>query len=214
MDYVDLYLMHWPSAFKSGPDLIPVGEGKLLVEEIDYVETYKAMEELLLTGKTKAIGISNFSQHELVRLLENTAVVPAVHQLELHPWLQQKDFVEYNRSKGIHVTHYSPLGNQNGAYNNSSSDYGKLIDDPVLMDIGKKHGKSSAQVALAWGITLGHSVIPKSKTLSRIKENLESDFSLDEEDLGRIERLDKKLRFNDPSDTFDYNYFADLDGKR
>lgn len=115
-DYVDLYLMHWPSAFKPGSALMPKVDGKLQTADIDYVDTYKAMEKLLKTGKTKAIGISNFSRAELERLLKETSVVPAAHQLELHPWLQQKDFIKFNQSKGIHITQYSPFGNQNEIY--------------------------------------------------------------------------------------------------
>ena len=91
---------------------------------------------------------------------------------------------------------------------------GKLIDDPVLVEIGKKHGKNGAQVALAWGIAKGHSVIPKSKTPSRIKANLEGDFKLSPEEVAKIDALDKKLRFNDPSSGFGWNFYSDLDGKK
>ncbi len=105
------------------------------------------MEKVLATGKTRAIGISNFSRAELERLLKETSVVPAVHQLELHPWLQQKDFVEFHKSHGIHITQYSPFGNQNEIYS-SRQNMGKLIEDPTLVEIGKKYGKNGAQVAL------------------------------------------------------------------
>lgn len=105
------------------------------------------MEGLVKVGKTKAIGISNFSKKEVERLLDNCSIVPAVHQLELHPWLQQRDFVEYLQGKGIHITQYSPLGNQNELYGGRES-LGRLVDDTVLAEIGKKYGKSGAQVAL------------------------------------------------------------------
>jgi len=125
--------------------------------------------------------------------------------------LQQRDFTEWHKQKGIHVTQYSPFGNQNEIYD-SGKHLGKLMDDPVLVEIGKKHGgKTGAQVALAWGITQGHSVIPKSKTESRIKANLEGDFKLDSEDLQKIAGIDKKLRFNNPSESFGYKYYSDLD---
>ena len=91
---------------------------------------------------------------------------------------------------------------------------GKLIDDPTLVEIGKKYGKSGAQVALAWGIQSGHSVLPKSKTPSRIRDNLEGDFKLEKEDLEKIALIDKKLRFNDPSGNFGWKFYADLDGKK
>lgn len=105
---------------------MPKVNGKMQTADIDYVDTYKAMEKLLDTGKTRAIGISNFSKSELERLLKETNVVPAAHQLELHPWLQQKDFIKFNQSNGIHITQYSPFGNQNEIY-----DSGKNI--PKLM---------------------------------------------------------------------------------
>lgn len=212
-DYVDLYLMHWPSAFKPGNEMMPKVDGKMQTADIDYVDTYKAMEKLLKTGKTKAIGISNFSRAELERILKECSVVPAAHQLELHPWLQQKEFCEFNKSKGIHITQYSPFGNQNEIYD-SGKNMGKLMDDPVLVEVGKKYGKNGAQTALAWGIAHGHSVIPKSKTPARIKANLEGDFKLEPADLQKIDSLDKKLRFNDASSGFGYNFYSDLDGKK
>ena len=91
---------------------------------------------------------------------------------------------------------------------------GKLIDDPTLVEIGKKYNKSGAQVALAWGIQSGHSVLPKSKTPSRIKDNLDGDFKLEQADFDKIATIDKKLRFNDPSKNFGWNFYADLDGKK
>lgn len=91
---------------------------------------------------------------------------------------------------------------------------GKLIDDPLLAEIGKKYGKSGAQTALAWGIAHGRTVIPKSKTESRIQQNLEGDFKLEAEDVKKIDGLDKKMRFNDPSANFHWNFYSDLDGKQ
>lgn len=111
------------------------------------------------------------------------------------------------------MTQYSPLGNQNEIYD-KGKDMGKLIDDNVLVDIGRQHGKSGAQVALAWGIAKRRSVIPKSKTEARIKANLEADFTLPEEHVRRIdEALDRKMRFNDPSGSFGWEFYKDLDGK-
>jgi alcohol dehydrogenase (NADP+) len=170
------------------------------------------MEAVFKKGKAKAIGVSNFSKAELERLLANSEVVPAAHQMELHPFLQQYDFTEWHKSKGIHVTAYSPFGNSNPVYDKGKGT-GKLIEDPTLVAIGKPHGKSGAQVALAWGIARGFSVIPKSKTESRIKQNLEGDFPLSEEEVKEISAVDKKLRFNDPSKVFDWEFYSDLEGK-
>jgi alcohol dehydrogenase (NADP+) len=187
--------------------------GKTKTGDRDYVDTYKAMEKCMKAGKTRAIGVSNFSKTELERLIKETSVVPAVHQIELHPYLQQHSFHDFHKEKGIHITQYSPFGNQNEIYD-SGKNMGKLMDDPVLVDIGKKHGKTGAHVALAWGIAKGHSVIPKSKTESRIKSNLEGDFTLPQEDVAKIDAIDKKLRFNDPSKNFGWDFYADLDGKK
>jgi len=214
LEYLDLFLMHWPVAFKRGEDMFPSDkDGNLITDDIDYVQTYKAMEALLKTGKTKAIGISNFSKKEVERLLENSSIVPAVHQMELHPWLQQKEFTKFHQEKGIHVTQYSPFGNQNEIYG-GREDHGQLVNDKKLVEIGKKYGKTSNQVALAWGISHGRSVIPKSKSPERIAQNFDIAFDLDEADIQEIDKLDKKLRFNDSSKDFGYELFTDLDGKQ
>lgn len=139
--------------------------------------------------------------------------VPAAHQIECHPYLAQKEFFDWHQSKGIHVTQYSPFGNQNEIYSKGQK-MEKLIEDATLVEIGKKYGKSGAQVALAWGITHGRSVIPKSKTESRIKQNLEGDFELEKADLEKIDAIDRKLRFNDPSANFGWDFYTDLDGKQ
>lgn len=213
-DYVDLYLMHWPSPFARGDEMFPKdSNGKVKTGDSDYIDTYKAMEKCVQSGKARAIGVSNFSKSELERLLKETSVVPAAHQIELHPYLQQSSFAAFHAQKGIHVTHYSPFGNQNEIYD-AGKNMGKLMDDPVLVEIGKKHGKTGAQIALAWGIAQGHSVIPKSKTESRIKANLEGDFKLPKEDVEKIADIDKKLRFNDPSKNFGWEFYSDLDGKK
>jgi alcohol dehydrogenase (NADP+) len=207
-DFVDLYLIHWPSPFARGDESFPKdSDGKTKTGDTDYIDTYKAMEKTMKSGKAKAIGVSN------ERLIKETSVVPAVHQIELHPYLQQNSFTDFHKQQGIHVTHYSPFGNQNEIYD-SGKNMGKLMDDPALVEIGKKHGKTGAHVALAWGISKGHSVIPKSKTESRIKSNLEGDFKLPQEDMAKIEKIDKKLRFNDPSKNFGWDFYSDLDGKK
>jgi len=213
-DYVDLYLMHWPSPFQPSDSMFPKdSDGKVIPGKSDYVDTYKAMEVCHKKGKAKAIGISNFSKAEVERLLKETDVVPAAHQLECHPYLQQPGFTSWLQEKGIHVTQYSPFGNQNAIYS-KGQDMGKLIDDPALVEIGKKYNKSGAQVALAWGIAHGRTVIPKSKTESRIQANFEGDFKLEKEDVEKIDGIDKKMRFNDPSGNFGWNFYQDLDGKQ
>ncbi|CAG8886067.1 unnamed protein product [Penicillium egyptiacum] len=212
MDYVDMFLIHWPVAWQRGDDLFPKKEGKLVQENIDTADTYRAMEQLLKTGKARAIGVSNFSKSEMEHLLKHTSIVPAMHQMECHPWLQQHDFTEWHRKNGIHVEHYSPFGNQNALYGEKSGPV-KLLGEPVLAEIGEQYNKTPAQVVLAWGVTQGHSVLPKSKTPMRIRANLAGDFKLSPEDMKKIEKINKKLRFNDSSDEFGRDFFVGLEGK-
>ena len=131
---------------------------------------------------------------------------------EIQPWLQQKTFTNFHKVEGIHVSAYSPLGNANSIYSKGQQ-YPQLMADETLTAIGKKHGKTGAQTALAWGINMGFSVLPKSKTPERIIENLGADFELPQEDMDKIAGLDKKLRLNDPSAGFRWNFYEGLDGK-
>ncbi|CRL30209.1 Aldo/keto reductase [Penicillium camemberti] len=214
LEYIDLFLIHWPVAFKRGDDPFPSDkDGKLITEDIDYLDTYKAMEGVLKSGKVKAIGVSNFSRQEIERILEKATIKPAVHQMELHPWLQQQAFFDFHQTHGIHVTQYSPFGNSNEIYG-SREQHGLLVNDETLVEIGKKYGKSSNQVALAWGISHGRSVIPKSKSPERIMQNFDIAFELEPSDIEKINSIDKKIRFNDSSKDFGYELFTDLDGKQ
>jgi alcohol dehydrogenase (NADP+) len=127
LDYIDLFLMHWPCASNpEGKSLAKDNDTNLETPNISYVDTWKAMERLITTGKTKAIGISNFSRAEVEDLLNQSTIVPAVHQLECHPWLQQSSFTEWQKGKGIHISQYSPFGNQNPSYKSRKS-LGKLM---------------------------------------------------------------------------------------
>lgn len=137
--------------------------------------------------------------------------------MECHPYLQQKQFNQWLRSQGIHVIQFSPLGNMNDFYRQTgwSKDIAhmtRLIDQPLLQELGKKYGKSAVQIALAWGINNGRSVIPKSVIDWQVKENLEADFPLEVDDLKRLESLDIKARFNDPSLDYQWRLYSDLEG--
>ncbi|KAF8928723.1 NADP-dependent oxidoreductase domain-containing protein [Dissophora ornata] len=179
LDYIDLYLMHWPIAFKSGPvPLVKDEEGKVLLEDVEVIETYKAMEDLIATGKTKAIGVSNFTVKSLEKLLEVAKIVPAANQVELHPENPQWELLEYCNSKGIHLTAYCPLGSSDSL----------LIKRDEVTKIAEKHNSSNASVLIAWGVQRGTSVIPKSVTESRIVSNFK-DTVLDEEDLKVLKGL-------------------------
>ncbi|WP_427767501.1 aldo/keto reductase [Streptomyces sp. DSM 41931] len=167
LDYVDLYLIHWPTPAR---DL--------------YVDTYKAFEKLLSDGRVRAIGVSNFLPEHLERLIEATSVVPAVNQIELHPHLQQAAAREYHAERGIATEAYSPLGSGKG-----------ILEIPAIVAIAQKHGRTPAQVVLRWHLQLGNVVIPKSVTPSRIEENIDVfGFTLDAEDLAAISALNEDRR--------------------
>ncbi|MFJ3669244.1 aldo/keto reductase [Streptomyces sp. NPDC090106] len=175
-DYVDLYLIHWPTPSR---DL--------------YVDTYKAFEKLYADGRIKAIGVSNFEVAHLERLIAETSVIPAVDQIELHPHLQQKAAREFHAEQGIATEAWSPLGSGKG-----------LLEVPAIVAVAQKHGRTPAQVVLRWHLQLGNVVIPKSVTPSRIKENIEVfDFSLDDEDLAAISALGEDRRLGPDPETFD-----------
>ncbi|XP_027905561.1 NADPH-dependent aldo-keto reductase, chloroplastic-like [Vigna unguiculata] len=171
LDYIDLYLIHWPVRMKSGS----VGFKKEYLDHPDIPSTWRAMEALYDSGKARAIGVSNFSSKKIQDLLDVARVPPAVNQVELHPGWQQPKLHAFCESKGIHISGYSPLGSPG----NLKSD---ILKNPVVVEVAEKLGKTPAQVALRWGLQSGQSVLPKSTTESRIKENFDVfDWSIPEE---------------------------------
>ncbi|MFI9819709.1 aldo/keto reductase [Streptomyces sp. NPDC052013] len=176
LDYLDLYLIHWP---------LPARD--------TYVDTYKAFEKLHADGRIRAIGVSNFLPEHLERLISETSVIPAVNQIELHPHLQQHTTREFHAEQGIATEAWSPLGQGKG-----------LLEVPAIVAIAQKHNRTPAQVVLRWHIQLGNVVIPKSVTPSRIQENIAVfDFSLDAEDLAAISALNEDRRLGPDPATFD-----------
>nr|CAH7735955.1 unnamed protein product [Callosobruchus chinensis] len=140
LDYLDLYLIHWPCAFKEDPN----NEGKVLFSDVDYVDTWKAMENVYNKGLVKTIGISNFNKKQVTRLLENAKVVPAVNQIECHPYLNQKKLTEFCKSKGIHIVGFSPLATPDRPWAKPTDPV--LTEEPIIKGIAGKHGKTPAQV--------------------------------------------------------------------
>lgn len=137
--------------------------------------------------------------------------------MEVHPYLQQRDFNNWLKSHGIHVVQFSPLGNMNDFYRSTGwskevSHMMRVIDQPILQELGRKYNKSAVQIVLAWGMNNGRSVIPKSTIDWQIKENIEADFELQSEDIERIRELDIKARFNDPSLDYQWRLYSDLEG--
>ncbi|XP_009133205.1 NADPH-dependent aldo-keto reductase, chloroplastic isoform X1 [Brassica rapa] len=164
LDYVDLYLMHWPVRMKKGS----VGLDPENLLPVDIPSTWKAMEALYDSGKARAIGVSNFSTKKLATLLELSRVPPAVNQVECHPSWRQAKLREFCKSKGVHLSGYFPLGSPGTTWFKSD-----VLKNPILNTVAEKLGKSPAQVALRWGLQMGNSVLPKSTNEGRIRENLD-----------------------------------------
>lgn len=167
MEYVDLYLIHWPTTDEMK------GDNKRK-------ETWKAMEEIYRSGKARAIGVSNYLIEHLEEMKGYAEIPPAVNQIECHPLWSRDDLVRYCQEKNIIVTQYSPVTRK------------VALDDPVIDAIAVKHGKSAAQVMLRWGIQRDNVVIPKSSDPEHIKENIDIfDFTLDDEDMNKLNSLDR-----------------------
>jgi diketogulonate reductase-like aldo/keto reductase len=174
LDYIDLYLIHWPVPAK---DL--------------YVDTWRALEKLYKDGRIRAIGVSNFTIDYLERLMGESTIIPAVNQIELHPHLSQIALRNYCKQHDIAVESYSPLGGAGGT----------LLQEPVLNSIGQRHSKSPAQVVIRWHLQNGLIAIPKSVTPERIKQNIDVfDFELSSEEIEAINALKVDARVgSDPT---------------
>jgi len=176
LDYLDLFLIHWP--------LPAVG---------DYVETWKAMGEMRASGRVKSIGVSNFQPHHLQRLFDETQIVPAVNQIEVHPFLTQDDVRAFNTEHGIVTEAWSPIAQ------------GKVLSDPRIIAIADRIGKSVAQVTLRWHIQRGDVVFPKSVTRSRVVENFSLfDFELTAADISAITAMNRDERTGPNPDDFNW----------
>ena len=164
-DYVDLFLVHWPLPTRY---------------DGDYVSTWKALEEFKSEGRARSIGASNFEVEHLERLADECDVVPAVNQIELHPYFQNEEVRRYGEEHGIATQAWSPIAQ------------GEVLDDPAIGEIARRVGRTPAQVVLRWHIQRGSIVFPKSTTPARIEENFALfDFGLDPDDVGRIDALDR-----------------------
>lgn len=190
LDYVDMYLIHWPFGFKEGDGLFPKdADDNFVFSDVDYLDTWKGMEEASKLGLSKSIGISNFNSEQIERILSVATIPPATNQIEVAPYLANAKLVDYCQSKGIAVTGYSPLGSPDRP--GAKPDDPKLLDDERLKSIAKKHNKSPAQVVLRWSVQRNIITIPKSVNKKRIEENIDIfDFTLSDEDMSYITALD------------------------
>jgi len=177
VDYIDLYLMHWPN-----PET--------------YIDSWKQMEELYKEGLVGAIGVCNFHEHHLEKLIEICEVIPAINQIELHPLLTQTSLREYCQKKGIQVESYSPIARMNP----------KLIENDILVSISNKYKKTVPQIILRWNIEHNIVTIPKSGTKNRIIENIDIfDFQLTKDEIKQIDGINEDYRVRHNPDTVDYN---------
>ncbi|XP_060520150.1 1,5-anhydro-D-fructose reductase [Cylas formicarius] len=205
LDYVDLYLIHVPFAFKDiEGDLHPMtSDGKINLDlKTDHIGIWKAMEEQLDAGLTKAIGLSNFNISQITRVLNNARIPPCNLQVELHAYHQQKELVDFCKKNKIVVTAYSPLGNPGLA--SFLDRFGKKVElpnilkNPVVNEIAKKYNKEPAQILLKHIIQRGVVAIPKSTNPQRLRQNIDIfDFSLDDSDLSKLNALDAGVRLLD-----------------
>ncbi|APA15860.1 hypothetical protein sscle_15g106300 [Sclerotinia sclerotiorum 1980 UF-70] len=217
LDYLDLYLMHWPIGFA------PDG-----TKNLDHVQTYKSLISLP-KSRVRNIGVSNFSPLQLKNVV-STGTIPYTHQMELHPYLQQSAWVATHKALGIKMTAYSPLGNTNPTYHSSSSSSSPsssssskdqketippLLQNEILNEIAQSRNCTPAQVALKWNIGRGISVIPKSSHKQWIEENLQAEnCELTHSDLTKLRFVGRKWlrRFNDPGEDWGVRLFEGLEG--
>ncbi|XP_043461030.1 aldo-keto reductase family 1 member B1-like [Leptopilina heterotoma] len=191
LNYLDLYLIHWPFAYKDGPENFPqTAEGKPFIDDsVDYLDTWKGMEGVFEKKLTKNIGISNFNSEQIERLLKNCKVKPVTNQVECHPYLIQRKLADFCKANGIAITAYSPLGSPDRPW--AKPEDPKLMEDKKLLELAKKYNKSPAQVLIRYQIDRGHIVIPKSVTKSRIAENTKVfDFKLNDDDIAYIDTFE------------------------
>ncbi|WP_072686932.1 aldo/keto reductase [Rhodococcus marinonascens] len=178
VDYVDLYLIHWP-----------------MQDDDRILRTWDALEKIAESGRAKAIGVCNFEPRHLQLLIDHGGTVPAIDQVELHPHLAQRDIRNFGTDHGIVVESWSPLGGTSNSGWGKDSKPNTLLTEPIITRIGDRHGKSAAQVMIRWHLQSGLIVIPKSVHDSRIRENIDVfDFELSEQDLSEIEALDGGVR--------------------
>jgi len=198
LDVLDLYLIHWPVAQKRGVNLPQSPDDLISLDERPISETWQAMEALVEDGLVRHIGVSNFNIPKLDTLMQGATIAPEMNQIELHPYLQQRDVVEFAQENGVHLTAYSPLGSKDRPDDLKDDDEPILLEDPTINEIADRHDVTAAQVLIQWAIQRDTAVIPKSVNEGRIKENLAAaDVRLTDEDVAEIVELDRSRRYVD-----------------
>jgi len=193
-EYVDLYLIHWPMGYKEGDVIFPKdSNGKFVTSDVDYIETWKGMEDVCRDGLCKSIGLSNFNSQQIQRVLSIAEIKPVVLQVECHPYLNQEKLLAFCKEHKLALTAYSCLGAPARPWVTASDPV--IMEDPVIKELAAKHNKSPAQICLRFQIQRGVIVIPKSTTRSRIESNFQVfDFKLSDADMSAIRSLDRNYR--------------------
>lgn len=199
LEYLDLYLMHWPVALRPDLDGLPEHDGDFLSpEEVPLSETWEAMLEAKELGFIRHAGVSNFSIKKLKKLISDTGKAPEMNQVELHPYLQQNSLLDFCEKNSVKVTAYSPLGSSDRPDQMKKDDEPSLLENSVINKIAEKHSATPAQVLIKWAVERNTAVIPKSTNPGRIRENIESArIDLDEDDHAKIKSLEKPYRYLD-----------------
>ncbi|KAM8804233.1 aldo-keto reductase family 1 member C15-like isoform 1-T1 [Rhynchonycteris naso] len=210
LDYVDLFIIHWPIAMKPGEELLPKdASGKVILETVDLRDIWEALEKCKDAGLTKSIGVSNFNRKLLEMILNKPGLKykPVCNQVECHPYLNQSKLLEFCKSKDIVFVAYSALGTQRDP-KWVDKDSPVLLEDPTLNAIAKKHNRSPGQVALRYQVQRGVVVLAKSFNEKRIKENFQVfDFELTSEDMKAIDGLNKNYRYIKLAFAADHPYY-------
>jgi len=196
LDYLDLYLIHWPVAMRPDCRFPKVPEDMISLEKLPTTITWGAMEEAKRSGLAHHIGVSNFSVAKLRDLVAHAKMRPEVNQIELHAYLQQGQMLAFCEQEGITLTAYSPLGSKGRPTGMRDSNEPVLLEDPTLKTIAERHQASVAQVAIAWAVQRGTSVIPKSVNPKRLAENLAAaELTLTADDMREISAMDRHRRY-------------------
>ena len=198
LDYLDLYLIHWPIAQQHDVLGAKKADDYISREELPLIATWRGMEQAQQQGLARHIGVSNFAEHHLNEIIEKGSIRPAVNQVELHPYLQQPELVAFCQSHNIHLTAYSPLGSGDRPDGMKGENEPVLFENEVIKAIAAAHDATPAQVLIAWSIHRNVSVIPKSTNPGRIEQNFAAaSLELTPEDMNRIAALDRSRRYVD-----------------
>lgn len=196
LDYLDLYLIHWPVAHQKDVIFPQEGSGLISLNKIPLEETWAGMEEVKEARLAKHIGVSNFSAKKIAQVNQSAAQKIEVNQVELHPMLQQKDLLDFCKKEQVVLTAYSPLGSRDRIPQMKAEDEPDMFEIPAIKAIAENHNCSPAQVLIAWAVNRDTVVIPKSTNEARLKQNLEAaNIKLSVEEMNQINQLDRHFRY-------------------